>query len=922
MEPKAKNKKSQSQNGSRMIVKNEEAMVIDDLDMLEEDLLKPKRGIVRHIKVIDEIPAFFSGGTISFTENGQCFGLCNYEIVLYNIEEKKIVRSYKHVNEEITNFTVHKDGLLQATFTRNSMLRILSTEEKRITASTKMTGAFASELEFDKSGKMLVMGDPVGTITVFDSSNLKVLQQFRAHNGLNAMKLSYSKDLGKIHVLTAGRDREVACYDIKSGRTENQFVFEDESFANVCSGDDGKLLIASSLDSNLYIWNLAQNRLLLKTSVSKDIEALTSMTITEKKSKKKHCLIFGGGEDGNLYVWDIVGDSDSKLCEIKEFTLLKDRRKPIHIISVIKSTGVLALTDDDRDITFLNFVDFKDDVGPVFEIVEELMGFNDEILDTKFFNDGPGSKLNNWVAMATNSHTLKLYNFETRKAKFVEGHKGIILCLDVWKDKILTGSKDSTMKLWKAFYDEEEKFQVKLLATFKGHMGNIQSLSIAKKKGNFFVSTSNDKSVKLWELTDQITETTRALTVSQSNKTIVAHEKEVNVVRLSLNDKLVATGSHDRTIKIFNSRNLVQKFELKGHKRGIWDLAFNRYEKLLASSSGDATIKQWDLADGTNTQTFEGHLASVVKINWFSFGTQLVSGSSDGVIKIWNCKRGLCLNTFEKHEGRLWSQDVYEDDEKFQMASGDNNSMFCIWEDCTQEEVDKMAMEKQTKILMTHTMDTLVNQNQFEDALKQAFDMSMVKGFTDILKAFFVYYDYTSERIYIDTELYEETGEKKDVNFDKDRLQQGNTVKEYEEDIVKKRRDGERILQAVIRYCMEKDLLRLLKFVRDMNTSSGKSEQSQRLLRYIIKEIGINRITEWNDKIAQNSDGGDFGDDGKNKEESLFEKFQDIIESYTDRHYERLRGFYKKSCYLDFVLAQSGLLYGEGEAKDLEMNEE
>ena len=186
--------------------------------------------------------------------------------------------------------------------------------------------------------------------------------------------------------------------------------------------------------------------------------------------------------------------------------------------------------------------------------------------------------------------------------------------------------------------------------------------------------------------------------MSQSNKTIVPHEKEVNVVKVAPNEKLIATGSNDKTIKIFHRRTLELKVQLKGHKRGIWDIAFNKFEKVLASASGDATIKLWNLEDGSVTSTFEGHLSSVVRIGWLSYGNQLISGSSDGVIKLWNTRKGLCLNTYEKHDGRLWSLDVYETNEKFMVVSGDNNSLVCFWEDCTKEEVDKIALEQQGKV--------------------------------------------------------------------------------------------------------------------------------------------------------------------------------------------------------------------------------
>ena len=107
---------------------------------------------------------------------------------------------------------------------------------------------------------------------------------------------------------------------------------------------------------------------------------------------------------------------------------------------------------------------------------------------------------------------------------------------------------------------------------------------------------------------------------------------------------------------------------------------------------------------------------------------------------------------------------------------------------------------------------------------------------------------------------------------------------------------------------METDIPRQLKFVRDNNTTTKRSEISQRILKHIVKEIGINKVTEWNDRLRENNEEKDYQKNDLNN-------FIDCIEAYTERHFERLKNFYKKACYLDFVLAQSGQLFSENEGK-------
>jgi U3 small nucleolar RNA-associated protein 13 len=60
-------------------------------------------------------------------------------------------------------------------------------------------------------------------------------------------------------------------------------------------------------------------------------------------------------------------------------------------------------------------------------------------------------------------------------------------------------------------------------------------------------------------------------------------------------------------------------------------------------------------------------------------GQEIVSAGADGLVKLWNYKKNLCLNTFDKHEGKIWAMDCVDN----QFITGDNNSTFHIWEDCT-----------------------------------------------------------------------------------------------------------------------------------------------------------------------------------------------------------------------------------------------
>src|SRR5690348_3523509 len=65
-----------------------------------------------------------------------------------------------------------------------------------------------------------------------------------------------------------------------------------------------------------------------------------------------------------------------------------------------------------------------------------------------------------------------------------------------------------------------------------------------------------------------------------------AHDKDINTIAISPNEKIFATGSQDKTIKVWSTKDgkLVGKF--LGHKRGVWSIDFSKVDQTLLSSSG------------------------------------------------------------------------------------------------------------------------------------------------------------------------------------------------------------------------------------------------------------------------------------------------------------------------------------------------
>ena len=227
-------------------------------------------------------------------------------------------------------------------------------------------------------------------------------------------------------------------------------------------------------------------------------------------------------------------------------------------------------------------------------------------------------------------------------------------------------------------------------------------MSFCRKTKSALFTGSEDTTIKRWSLPwdrcppaadDASVEAAPRAAVTFSQ---VAHRKDINSLDVAPNDRLLASASQDRSVKLWDAATGNERLVLKGHKRGVWCVKFSPSDQIVASASGDATIRLWNAASGACLRTMEGHTNSVLKLAFVSGGTQIVSSSSDGVVKIWTLKSGECAGTLDAHESKTWALDVNASDSH--MVTGGADGSIVIWRDDTTEKDDKARKEQEDKV--------------------------------------------------------------------------------------------------------------------------------------------------------------------------------------------------------------------------------
>ncbi|ORX38718.1 WD40-repeat-containing domain protein [Kockovaella imperatae] len=252
---------------------------------------------------------------------------------------------------------------------------------------------------------------------------------------------------------------------------------------------------------------------------------------------------------------------------------------------------------------------------------------------------------------------------------------------------LATGAEDRQIRIW----DIKQK---RIRHLLQGHMQEIYSLDFSRD-GRFLVSGSGDKSARVWDIEKG------QCVVDLRIEDFIHNEHGpidagITSVALSPDGKLVAAGSLDTMVRVWNVQTGQQVERLKGHKDSVYSVAFSPDGKTLVSGSLDRTLRVWDLTQtkravenappgskdvdkglGVCQSTLNGHKDYVLSVAVSPDGQWVVSGSKDRSIQFWSVASGQAQFMLQGHKNSVISIDLAKTGNH--LASGSGDCMARIW---------------------------------------------------------------------------------------------------------------------------------------------------------------------------------------------------------------------------------------------------
>lgn len=273
-----------------------------------------------------------------------------------------------------------------------------------------------------------------------------------------------------------------------------------------------------------------------------------------------------------------------------------------------------------------------------------------------------------WILTTLHTGGIHLwdYRMNTLISTFSDGNEGPVRTADFHSSKPLfvTGGDDFNVKVW--------NYKLKRCEyTLKGHSDYVRTVQFHKSQP-WIVSASDDHTIRIWNWQSR-----------QCISVLSGHHHYVMCAAFHPTEDLVVSSSLDFTIRVwdisalkhsstvvqddfmgiaqlnpdlFGNNDVMVKFTLEGHERGVNWVSFHPTSDIILSAGDDHTIKLWGYNDerAWELDTINGHGGNISCAIFHPNKDIIISAAEDKTLRFWDSTRFTLIDVHREVQDRFW----------------------------------------------------------------------------------------------------------------------------------------------------------------------------------------------------------------------------------------------------------------------------
>jgi WD40 repeat protein/serine/threonine protein kinase len=209
----------------------------------------------------------------------------------------------------------------------------------------------------------------------------------------------------------------------------------------------------------------------------------------------------------------------------------------------------------------------------------------------------------------------------------------------------------------------------------QGHTQRVVALDM-NSTGEMAVSASFDNTLIRWDMSS----------FSRIGEPMLGHDFGINTISFSPDDSLIASGSTDSTVRLWDSTTGEELAVLQA-AAPIQTLAFSADGSKLYTGDRDGTILIWDMASREIISTMNTvHAGAIDVIVANPNGTRFVSGGADAIARLWDAENNELVAELAADEIGVRAL-TFNRDGSTLFTAGDSRTIFA-WDGITGEKLN------------------------------------------------------------------------------------------------------------------------------------------------------------------------------------------------------------------------------------------